>query len=66
MVYAKHPRSSAEREVVHRPEPPALIHELNLLEVRVSFANDAGRAALWTNKDRSRHEGGEGNVGFVG
>jgi hypothetical protein len=56
----------AEREVVHHPEPPALLHELNLVEVRVLFANDAGRAALRTNKDRLRHEGGEGNVGFVG
>ena len=66
MVYAKHPRSYAEREVVHRPEPPALLHQLNLMEVRVLFANAAGRAALQTNKDRLRHEGGEGNVGFVG
>ena len=51
---------------MHHPEPPALLHELNLVEVRVLFANDAGRAALRTNKDRLRHEGGEGNVGFVG
>ena len=66
MVYAKHPHSSMEREVVHRPEPPALLHELNLLEVRISFANNASGAALWTNKDRLRHEGGGGDVGFVG
>ena len=66
VVYAKHPHSSVEREVVHCPEPPALLHELNLVEVRVSFANDAGRAVIWTNKDCLRHEGGEGNVGFVG
>ena len=51
---------------MHRLEPPALLQELNLLEVRVSFANDAGRAALWTNKDLLRHVGGGGNVGFVG
>ena len=66
MVYAKRPCSSAEREVVHRPEPPALLHKLNLLEVHISFANNAGCTALWTNKDRLRHEGGGGNVGFVG
>jgi hypothetical protein len=66
MVYTNHLHSSAEREVVHRPELPLLPHELNLMEVRVLFANNAGRATLRTNKDRSRHEGGEGNVGFVG
>ena len=51
---------------MHRLEPPALLQELNLLEVRVSFANDAGRAALWTNKDRLRHEGGGGECWVCG
>jgi hypothetical protein len=51
---------------VHRPEPPTLLHKLNLLEVYISFANNARCAALRMNKDCSRHEGGGGNVGFVG
>jgi hypothetical protein len=66
VVYAKHPCSSVERGVVHRPEPLALLYEVNLMEVHVLFMNHARRAALRTNKDCSRHEGGEGNVGFAG
>ena len=66
MVYAKHPCCSAEREIVHRPELPTLFHELNLVEVRISFVNNASGASLWINKDCLRHGGNGENVGFEG
>ena len=64
--YTKRPCCSAEREIMHQLELCTLFHELNLVEVRVAFANNAGGASLWTYKDCLRHSGDGENVGFEG
>jgi len=58
--YYECPRCSAERKIVRHPNLQALFHELNLVEVGVAFANNAGGAAFRTDKDRLRHSGNGG------
>jgi hypothetical protein len=51
---------------MHRSEPRALFHELNLVEVHIAFANNAVGASFRMYKDPLRHSSDRENVGFEG